>query len=53
MQTLVQPRVAKTASANSKACLMQAKSASGSSLAKRLDNRFLPVLLSALSTWAA
>jgi len=53
MQALMQPRLAKIASTGGKASVMQTKSASGSTSGKRVGNRFLAVLLSALSAWAA
>ena len=53
MQTFVQPRLVKIASTGAKTSLMQTKSASGPTTEKKVGNRFLPALLSALSMWAA
>jgi hypothetical protein len=53
MQTFVQPRLVKIASTGANARPMQATSASGPTTKKKLGSHFLPVLLSALSMWAA
>ena len=53
MQAFVQPRLVKIASTGAKANLMQAKSGSAPTTEKKVGQGFLPVLLSALSLWAA